>query len=156
VDLQTYYRVKRPQVVSEIIDGEAVVINLDKGIYYSMIGSGAVIWNYFETGATIQQIVAALCSQYTGESSHITKIVLDFAEQLFREELVISGVAGPVPAQNTTIDTINTSDSSALTKRDFVPPVLEKFTDMEALLLLDPIHEVSEQGWPSPLEDAEN
>ena len=150
MDLQAYYRVKHPQVVGEIIDGEAVVINLDKGIYYSMDGSGAIIWSHFETGATIQHIIDALCSQYTGDSSDITKSVADYVEQLIHEELVVSGVAGQVRAQNMTID------SSAPTKPDFVAPVLEKFTDMEALLLLDPIHEVNEQGWPSPLENAEN
>jgi hypothetical protein len=30
----------------------------------------------------------------------------------------------------------------------FGQPVLEKFTDMADLLLLDPIHEVGEAGWP--------
>jgi hypothetical protein len=30
----------------------------------------------------------------------------------------------------------------------FEPPVLEKFTDMQDLILLDPVHEVDERGWP--------
>ena len=29
-------------------------------------------------------------------------------------------------------------------------PFLQKYTDMAALLLLNPIHEVDEQGWPQP------
>jgi len=32
----------------------------------------------------------------------------------------------------------------------FVKPILQKYTDMADLLLLDPIHEVGEQGWPHP------
>ena len=32
----------------------------------------------------------------------------------------------------------------------FVNPTLTKFTDMQDLLLLDPIHEVDEMGWPHP------
>jgi len=33
----------------------------------------------------------------------------------------------------------------------FAPPVLEVYTDMQDLLLLDPIHDVDETvGWPSP------
>ena len=27
-------------------------------------------------------------------------------------------------------------------------PALERFTDMEDLLLLDPVHDVEEMGWP--------
>jgi hypothetical protein len=28
------------------------------------------------------------------------------------------------------------------------PPVLESFTDLEELMLLDPVHDVDERGWP--------
>jgi hypothetical protein len=31
----------------------------------------------------------------------------------------------------------------------FVPPSLAKFQDMQDLLLLDPIHETDEPGWPA-------
>ena len=31
----------------------------------------------------------------------------------------------------------------------FLAPVLDKFTDMEAMLLLDPVHDVDEKGWPN-------
>jgi hypothetical protein len=34
--------------------------------------------------------------------------------------------------------------------RQFVPPVLERYDDMEDLLLLDPVHDVDAQGWPQP------
>jgi hypothetical protein len=30
----------------------------------------------------------------------------------------------------------------------FPEPLVEHFTDMQDLLLLDPIHDVSEEGWP--------
>ena len=37
----------------------------------------------------------------------------------------------------------------------FVAPRLETFTDMQHLILLDPVHEVDEgQGWPIPRSDA--
>jgi hypothetical protein len=32
---------------------------------------------------------------------------------------------------------------------EFVTPCLQKYTDMEELLLIDPIHEIDEVGWPS-------
>jgi hypothetical protein len=31
----------------------------------------------------------------------------------------------------------------------FTRPVLTKFTDMQDLLLLDPIHDVNSSGWPA-------
>jgi len=32
----------------------------------------------------------------------------------------------------------------------FQPPTLNKYTDMRDMLLLDPIHDVGESGWPVP------
>ncbi len=34
--------------------------------------------------------------------------------------------------------------------RDYEEPKLGKHTDMQELLLLDPVHEVGETGWPNP------
>jgi len=34
----------------------------------------------------------------------------------------------------------------------FAPPVLERYTDMQDYFLLDPIHEVSPEGWPKPAQ----
>ena len=39
--------------------------------------------------------------------------------------------------------------SPALEIEPFQPPVFERFTDMEDLLLMDPVHEAEdEKGWP--------
>jgi hypothetical protein len=31
----------------------------------------------------------------------------------------------------------------------YKPPAIERFDDLEELLVLDPIHEVDEAGWPA-------
>ncbi len=36
----------------------------------------------------------------------------------------------------------------------FEAPKLEKFTDMQDLVLLDPVHEVDDVGWPAARPDA--
>jgi len=48
------------------------------------------------------------------------------------------------------IDPLDPTDATALGDRlEFSAPRLDKYTDMQQLLLIDPIHEVSdEQGWP--------
>lgn len=38
-------------------------------------------------------------------------------------------------------------------KLHFEEPIFHKYTDMEDLLLLDPIHDVDETGWPKPHQD---
>jgi hypothetical protein len=41
-------------------------------------------------------------------------------------------------------------------KHTFAEPVIEEFDDMQGLLLLDPIHDVSEEGWPHIGSDLTN
>jgi hypothetical protein len=43
-----------------------------------------------------------------------------------------------------------------LAARDYKIPVLNKYTDMQELLLLDPIHDVNAQGWPESPESSDN
>jgi hypothetical protein len=40
------------------------------------------------------------------------------------------------------------SNSNSGEKIPFAQPVLNKFTDVEDLLMLDPIHDVDAAGWP--------
>ena len=37
--------------------------------------------------------------------------------------------------------------------QDYEPPQLMKYTDMQELILLDPIHDVDEKGWPHTKPD---
>jgi len=36
---------------------------------------------------------------------------------------------------------------------EYAPPSLDKYDDLKDLLLLDPIHEVAETGWPTGRTD---
>lgn len=37
----TPFRVNSPSVIGEVLDGEAIIVNLDSGAYYSLNGAGA-------------------------------------------------------------------------------------------------------------------
>lgn len=132
------YAVNTGQVISEIIDGEAVMINLTTGNYYSLNESGAAAWTAIEAGASVGDLVELLSARYEGDRAEIQSAVKRLIDELTREELIVGTegegsppslvpVAKPVP---------------------FQPPTLEKHTDMQDLILLDPVHEVGEQGWP--------
>ena len=58
-----------------------------------------------------------------------------------------------VPDKEKSNNDVNKSDNNATPPQqdnlNFEKPVLQKHTDMQELLLLDPIHEIDEKGWPS-------
>jgi len=141
----THFRVNSPNVIHEIIDGEAVLVNLDSGSYYSIDSVGAVVWDYVEKGLSRHQIVEAIASQYDGEQADIDQGIQQLFAQLQEEQLIVPTEA---PSSNGHAF-VTTSVSTGQNKPQFEPPVLHKYTDMEDLLLLDPIHDVDESGWPN-------
>ncbi len=53
----TRFRVNTPTVTHETIDGEAVIINLDSGSYYSLVDVGATVWQFLYQRAPVSEIV---------------------------------------------------------------------------------------------------
>jgi len=138
------FRVNSPTVVSETVDREVVMIHLDTGNYYSLRSTGALIWDALERGATVASITAALdATAHNG--ADVGAVVGSFVDELMSEALIVP--AGPSDASS--------SATVAHSPEPFEPPLLEKYTDMQHLILLDPVHEVDEgEGWPRPRNDA--
>ena len=139
-------RVNAPQVIHEAIDGEVIIINLTSGNYYSLKGSGAEIWQLVQGVTSHDEIVETLSSRY-GTEGEIEGAVAGFLADLEREGLT-AAADGEVRAQ---ADSQPPPSEAATTA--FVPPSLEKFTDMQDLVLLDPVHEVDATGWPQTRPD---
>lgn len=137
----TSFRVNAPHVIHETIDGEAVVVNLQSGSYYSIDKVGAAVWAHMENGLGVERIVAAIAGEYDGDPSAIAAGVRELFTRLQDEGLV-------VPAEPSTVAAAP-AVGNGQAKTPFEPPVLHKYTDMEDLLLLDPIHDVGEKGWPN-------
>jgi hypothetical protein len=137
--LDSSYRVNEPDVVAESVGGEVLIINLKSGVYYSSDGSGDQIWGLLAQSLPLRDVVVALSGRYSVADGEIESAVLAFAEELEREELLVGAPAAPGSTQ--------TGAESA--KAAFVAPVLNRYTDFQELLMLDPIHEVENAaGWP--------
>lgn len=124
--LDSRYEVNKPDVVDESVDGEVLIVHLGTGAYYSSRGVGDAAWQLIAAGSTALETSGLL--QAAGPA------VADFVEHLLAESLIRPRTKPVEPPPFVTV----------------VPgePVLEKYTDMQELLLLDPIHDVEEAGWP--------
>lgn len=145
------YRVNSPKVTHQTIDHESVMIDLENGNYYSLNRVGSVIWNLLDEGATVGQIVEAMRATHHGEPDQIAAATLSLIEELLREELIIVEPERAPASGGNAADRAEQRRESAVAesgKLEFEMPALQKYTDMQDLLLLDPIHEVDEAGWP--------
>jgi hypothetical protein len=142
--MTTRFRVNSPNVIHETIEGEVILIDLKTGTYYSLRDAGAAVWQAIEQGAGEEGIAAELGSRYEASEPEIRDAVRRLLAELEREGLIRAddGEAAPAAAPSG-------SDNGAA-RLPFAAPVLEKHTDMQDLILLDPVHEVGAQGWPHP------
>jgi hypothetical protein len=129
---QPTYHVATSKVAHEIIDGEAVVIHLETGHYYSLNGISAQLWQWFAAGASRAQILDALDPLTSDQVGAVDQ----FIDSLLAEGILEQGSGEPA--------------SAPLAKYGaaFEAPAFEKYNDMQNLLLSDPIHDVDETGWP--------
>jgi hypothetical protein len=135
------FRINEPDVINQVIDGEAVVLHLGTGRYYSARGCGADVWCWLSASVPVPAVIEALASSYDASPDTIAAAVDEFVTYLLREGLIVGISDEQLGA---------TPSPTILTPRpSFEVPVMEAFGDLEDLLLLDPVHEVSaEKGWP--------
>lgn len=139
------YRVNTSQVINEVIDGEAIMINLATGSYYSLDRVGAEVWALVEASMSVDGIAAELGRRYDAAPDDIRRGLEDLLQHLSSEQLVVPCVDGEA---DSAADAAATPETATGPRQPFQPPRLEKFTDMQDLILLDPVHEVDSRGWP--------
>jgi len=143
------FRVNTPTVTHETIDGEAVIINLDSGNYYSLVHVGSFIWDLLGKGASASEVQNLVLQTYQGNTTDIGRGVEELLAQLQEENLIVSADG----AGAFDLTQLTEALPSSHEKPSFNPPLLHKYSDMQELLLLDPIHDVDDTGWPKPNPD---
>ena len=137
-----HFRVNSPPVVLETVDEETIIVNLDTGSYYDLNHVGGDVLHTLNAGLDVEATIDAVAARYEVERDPIAEPVRALVEALVEEGImVVAGTPGSNGAGATT------AQPGRATRR-FEDPVLAKFTDMQELLLLDPVHDVDETGWP--------
>jgi Coenzyme PQQ synthesis protein D (PqqD) len=135
------FRINAPSVIHEKFDDELVAINLDTGVYHSLAGAAADAFQLLTQEATQAEVAETLATKYAASVESIQAALTPFFQQLRKEDLIcqvdVRRSRGPLQLAGA---------GSAL---PLVAPTLEAYRDLQSLFLLDPVHEVAEEGWPS-------
>jgi Coenzyme PQQ synthesis protein D (PqqD) len=121
------------RVAYEDVEGEIIAINYSTGAYFNLSGTAAETWRLLLAGHSRDSLASAY-AQHADDPVAVRAQVESFIASLVEAELL-------VPLQTEPLD-----EPPAVGA--FLAPVLEKFEDMAKLIQLDPIHEVSDRGWP--------
>jgi hypothetical protein len=138
------FRVVHENITQERLDGETIAINLVTGRYYSMSGPAADVFSGITSGTPFTVWWPAIQSVFGGTAR---------AEDLtdFFDALVEAGLICSTEEEN--------SHTFALPedyeRSRWTSPVLSEFEDLQDLILVDPIHDTSNLGWPHVRDDSD-
>lgn len=135
------------QVAAKVIDGEAIIIRLSDGFYFSMSHVGALVWSLIEQRMTVNEIVSEVLARYHASEAQVLGDVVDLANQLLREELVQTVTSGPDSSEGA-------EGPLAEAKEAYESPRLQQYQDMADLLALDPpAPGLTNVAWNDPGEE---
>jgi hypothetical protein len=140
------YRINRPRIVDEMVDGECLVIDMVTGSYYGCDGPSAFAWLTFAGGSTAEEVGDALAARFPVDATTARAEADHLLVTLIGHELMVDrGDEPPVAVAEATATYDGTTDA-------YTPLAIDAFTDLADIILLDPVHDVSEAGWPHKRE----
>lgn len=118
------------EFATKIVDGEAILINLSNGMYYSMDMVGGFVWELIEAGHDIDSIIEAVTKCYDASEAMVKQDIEQLIQQLVEENIVVFVEGAPLPAPAMSRDISS--------PQRYATPQIEKFDDMVDLFALDP------------------
>jgi hypothetical protein len=139
------YRANFEDITFERLDGETIAINLSSGHYYSMSGPAADLFQMASSGAPLTMWWADLETLFTSapNKTHAE----EFIRSLEASRLIVFDNSSQEPER-----VILPNDYQ---RGEWTMPRLEEFEDLQDLILVDPIHDTSNLGWPHVKEDSD-
>jgi chemotaxis receptor (MCP) glutamine deamidase CheD len=122
--------IRRAEIAAKVIDGEAIVINLATGLYYSLGKVGGRIWSLIERNLSSEDIAAAIASEYGVSKEMVGSDVVELVEQLAAEQLIEVASVHVAPQESRKME-LNTGKA-------YAKPELRKFSDMAEIFAMDP------------------
>lgn len=130
--LQTRLCLNSAEVAAKILDGEAILIDLSDGMYYSLDLAGALVWEGIEARRRLSEIAAELGARYEVSTAQAEADVLRLCGELLDRRLALESVEGPAAPW--------TVPDPSPRRSTYEPPRLNAYHDMADLLALDPPH----------------
>ena len=127
----TRLRAREPDVAAKVIDGEAVIINLATGMYYSLNGPGSMVWELVEKRCSLAESGDIIAHRFGISADTAHADVARLWEDLLAEKLVVlsADLATEIP---------DPSAIGANATPEYHAPALTKFEDMVDLFAADP------------------
>lgn len=122
-------RLNEPAVIADDIDGEIVIMNLERGSYYGLDAMGADIWRMANAGQTGQQISMRLAAHFGIGIDRVQEEVSALIAGMLEHELLVLA-EDSMPGDS--------AFAGVVSAEEYNSPELSVYSDMKDLLAFDP------------------
>ena len=77
-----------PDIVFREVDGEAVILNLDSGLYFGLDQVGTRIWQLVQEHGSLQKVFETMCDEFDVGSDTLERDLLGLMDELCAKGLV--------------------------------------------------------------------
>jgi hypothetical protein len=133
----------KPEVLTTELEDGAVLLDMDRGIYYSLNPAGLEIWRRLESASPVQNLATELTRRFDVDQETAQSSVARFTDELEHEGLVVRSDA---PA-GTSASGESGADGVSEQRRRFEAPALTKHEE--------PLYEVTSSPFDPQLPLAE-
>lgn len=130
LDREATLKIRTGDLAAKVIDGEAIIINMKNGIYYSADGVGAALWEGFSSGRTVGDLARSIAAHFDLPPEKAESDVTAFAHRLLEEELATTSDGGEASSD---ADSLMISGMPSYER-----PTLIRYDDMAHYFALDP------------------
>ena len=122
--------VNESDVAAKVVEGEAILINLTSGLYYSMDKVGGFVWSMIVDGTSVEQVAEVVAARYGVPVAGAREDVRRLVRELLDENLIAVSIGQPANEPSFGAATANSEPYEA--------PKLTRFDDMADMFALDP------------------
>lgn len=129
------FKISSSKIIYESIEDNTLIINLEVGHYFNLNSTGSATWKLLVLGIPSNVTAEAISAHFQVGISQVTADISQFITKL-KEEGILT--------ENQIFESTQSIETQSLltdTSKLYEAPNFIKYTDMEALLLADPIHE---------------
>lgn len=130
----------KKSVAIDLFDNEFIIAHLETGLYYMMEGQAVSFFSNLPF-TSFETELNKFIDEKKIDNNEIEAIKKVW-EILLEDEIVVNADISKTNNKSFEVSGLAFSSSSKL----------NKYADMQDLLMLDPIHEVDEKGWPTKNE----
>jgi len=137
----------KPSITLERLDGETIAIDFESGSFFGFRESAAdIIWLISER-VEVERFFDVIQRHFraTDDAGSLIAQINTFVEDLTNLGIVETGVS---PKEGTELDIRTISLPSDYERDVWRSPTIDSNDSLKDLLTIDPIHDVTEGGWP--------